>query len=199
MHTLWRIANAAGVTLALLAVTPADACTIRLPEPPLPGESDDAYRVRTEALAREQEARWLKDRQKNNLLQADWVFVARHVYWFPPSAPYKPKYRNGVPLPIPPVKFEYPAPIHFKPLTWLKGPEYSKIFKVTKDNTNCGPMALGDTTFSQEGDLFVFFARKGRISDETLIDAIAVNKINDPALIEFVAPYLTDNELSTAG
>ena len=50
-------------------------------------------------------------------------------------------------------------------------------------------MALGDTTSSKEGDLFVFFARKGRISDDTLIDAIAVDKINDPALMDLVAPY----------
>jgi hypothetical protein len=195
MPAIGQTARAAGVTMALFAVTPVDACTIRLPEPPLPGESDDAYRVRTEALAREQEVRSLKERQENDLLQADWVFVARHVYWSPP---YKPKYRNGVPLPIPPVKFEYPAPIHFKPLTWLKGPEYSQIFKVTTHNTTCGPMALGDTTFSMEGDLFVFFARKGQISDKTLIDAIAVNKINDPALIDFVAPYLSKSDLSTA-
>jgi hypothetical protein len=195
MHPLWRIANAAGVTLALLAVTPADACTIRLPEPPLPGESDDAYRVRTEALAREQKVRWLKERQENDLRRADWVFVARHISWSPT---YKPKYRNGVPLPIPLPKFQYPAPMHFKPLTWLKGPEHNKTFKLSTYNTSCGPMALGDTTFSEEGDLFVFFARKGRISDDTLIDAIALDKINDPALIDFVRPYRSKSEPSIA-
>ena len=186
MRALWRFTQTAGVTLALFAVTPAIACTIRPPEPPLPGESDDNYRIRTETLAREQETRWLKERQERNLLQADWVFVAKQVYWSPP---YKTKYRNGVRLPVPPPKFEYPAPRHYKPLTWLKGPEHSEIFKVTTDNTTCGLMALGDTTSSMEGDLFVFFASKGRISDDTLIDAIAIDRINDPALMGLVAPY----------
>lgn len=186
MRALWRIAQTAGVTLALFAVSPANACTIRLPEPPLAGESDGAYRARIEALEREQQTRWLKERQENGLQRADWVFVGRQILWSPT---FKPRYRNGMPVPVPLPKFEYPAPRYFKPLTWLKGPEYSKIFKVSTGNTSCGPMALGDTTSSKEGDLFVFFARKGRISDDTLIDAIAVDKINDPALMDLVAPY----------
>ena len=186
MRALGRIAHVAGVIVAMLSVSPANACTIRQPEPPLPGEGDDAYRVRTETLAREQQARWLKERQEYNLQQADWVFVARHISWAPH---YKQRYRNGVPVPVPLPEIDYRAPMHFKPLTWLKGPKLSKAFKVSTYNTSCGPMALGDTTFSAEGNLFVFFARKGRISDDTLIDAIAVEKINDPALKDFVAPY----------
>lgn len=195
MKRFGRSIGITGAAFALLSVSPANACSIAPPEPPLPGESVQDYRIRTDALERENEARWLKERQERNLEQADWVFVAQHIAW-PPT--YRTRYRNGVPVPVPPIKFEYPAPIHFKPLKWLKGPEYSKLFKVTTENTSCGPMALGDTTFSAEGDLFVFFARKGRISDATLIDAIAVNKINDAALIDFVAPYRSKNELSIA-
>ncbi len=184
MLAFGRILEIAIVGLALFSVSPAVACSIAPPEPPLPGESDQDYRARTEAVGRENEARWLKERQERNLQAADWVFVARHIYWSPP---YKPKYRNGVPAPI--LLPEYPLPTYFKPLTWLKGPELSKTFKVKTYDTTCGPMALGDTTFSTEGDMFVFFARKGRISDDTLIDAIAVDKVNDPALMDFVAPY----------
>lgn len=186
MELVGRIFGIAGASVALLSVSPANACSIAPPEPPHQGESDQDYHIRTEALARENEARWLKERQERNVQQADWVFVARHIQWSPP---YKPKYRNGAPVPIPPIKFDYPVPVHFKPLTWLKGPELSKTFKVSTYNTSCGPMSLGDTMFSEVGDLFVFFARKGRISDDTLIDAIAVDKINDSALVDLVAPY----------
>jgi hypothetical protein len=184
-----RIFRAIVATWAVFAVSPADACSIAPPQPPLPGESDKDYHTRTEALAHENEVRWLKERQEGNLQRADWVFVARHVEWSPPYNPSKPKYRNGIPVIIPRPKFEYPTPTYFKPLRWLKGPEYSKVFKVETFNTSCGPMSLGDTKFSEHGSLFVFFARKGRITDNTLIDAIAVDKINDPALIDFVRPY----------
>jgi hypothetical protein len=188
MTRFGRIVRITVAALALFAVSPANACSLRPPEPLLPGESDQDYRTRTEALARENEVRWLKERQENRLQRADWVFVARHVDWPPPNKPRKPKYRNGVLVIAPQPMFGSTAR-HFKPLRWLQGPEYNKIFKVERHNTNCGPKALGDTTFSNEGNLFVFFARKGPISDDTLIDAIAVDKINDPALMDFVRPY----------
>jgi len=50
-------------------------------------------------------------------------------------------------------------------------------------------MSLGDTTGSDTGDLFVFFAHKRPLSANTIIDAIAVGSITDPALTDFVAKY----------
>lgn len=53
----------------------------------------------------------------------------------------------------------------------------------------CGPMSFGDTSHSQPGDLYLFFARKGSVSEATLIDAIALDSIDHPALTAFVAKH----------
>lgn len=53
----------------------------------------------------------------------------------------------------------------------------------------CGPMSFGDTSQSQPGDHYLFFARKGPLTETTLIDAIALDSIDHPALNAFVAQY----------
>ena len=50
-------------------------------------------------------------------------------------------------------------------------------------------MSFGDTDHSQPGSLYLFFARKGPLSEKTLIDAIALDAIDHPALAAFVAKY----------
>jgi len=156
------------------------------PPPPNPGETQQAYRARIDAEQREQQARWFRERQAGNLERADVIFIARDTPWSPP---YRPQWRSGRLLPPKLIPFSYPMPTYFKPIAWFRGGKATGLFKVTGGNTSCGPYSLGDTTFSQTGQLFVFFAHKGPLNDKTLIDAIAVDKINDPALMDFVAPY----------
>jgi hypothetical protein len=50
-------------------------------------------------------------------------------------------------------------------------------------------MSFGDTSQSQPGDHYLFFARKGPLTEATLIDAIALDSIDHPALNAFVAQY----------
>ena len=102
-----------------------------------------------------------------------------------------PRARPGRPPPPVPLPrlIPYPAPTYFKPIDWFRGAKTTALFKVSRSNTSCGPMSLGDTTFSQAGSLYVFFARNGPLTERTLIDAIAVDKITDPVLIDFVAGY----------
>ena len=173
------------VAVAAMA-SPARACMPPLLDPMLPGETQDAYRARTDILQRERAAKWLKERQTDDLQRADAVFVARDTWWSPPP---RPRLRGGRPLPPKIMVIPYPAPSYFKPVDWFRGPRTRALFRVTTSNTSCGPMSIGDTTFSQEGKLFVFFARKGPLSEKTLIDAIAIDRIDDPVLMEFIAPH----------
>jgi hypothetical protein len=55
--------------------------------------------------------------------------------------------------------------------------------------SSCGLRGLGDTSNSQPGNLYLFFARKGPVSEATLIDAITLDPIDHPALNAFVARY----------
>ncbi len=184
MH--WRVGLLACVAATALAALPVRACLPMPPDPPLPGESDAAYKVRTEALQRERTATWLKERQADALQRADAIFVARDIDWWPPE---KPRLRNGRPLLPRPIVIPYPAPSWYKPIDWFRGTPSRGLFRVDRTQTDCGAMSIGDTTFSQTGNLFIFFAHKGPLSQRALIDAIAVDRINDPALMEFVAKY----------
>ena len=176
-----------------LSTLPAKACVIWT-EPPLPGETNSAYEIRVEALRRRQAAESLKDRQVRALEQAQLIFIARDTDWRPPyPSPPVQKARPGrpppfVPPPRPPV-IEYPAPSYYKPIDWFRGMRSTRVFRVRGSNTSCGPMSIGDTTNGSEGDLYVFFARKGPLSEKTLIDAIALDAIDHPALAAFVAKY----------
>lgn len=175
------------------AASPASACSIAMPRPALPGESPEAYKTRVAEQERKQTEEWMRTRQANMLKHADLIFVGRDTAW---AQRYRPsptrRDRAGRPLPprpVPPILIEIPAPSYYKPIDWLRGARSTTLFKVSRSNTTCGSMSIGDTTYSQPGNLYVFFARKGPLSENTLIDAIALDKIDDPALVPFVAKY----------
>lgn len=182
----WRVAAPAFLLATTMLAPDAQACMPMPPEPRLEGESDAAYKTRTDTLLRERQAAWFKERQTDDLQRAAIIFVARDTDWWPTP---KPRYRNGRPLPPVVPMLHYPAPSYFKPIDWFRGPKSTGLFKLTPDNTSCGPMGVGDTTWSQTGNLFVFFAKKWPATGDTLIDAIAVDKIDDPVLLPFVAKY----------
>lgn len=154
------------------------------PEPRLEGESDQAYQARVDTLRREQAERWLKERQAVALRRAEVIFIARDTAWYPDA---RPRVRNGRLLPLRPLS--YPAPSYFKPLAWFRGRRTTDLFQLRAGYSSCGPMGFGDTTSSRHGDRFVFFARKGRVTQDSLIDAIAIDKIDDPALLAFVMKH----------
>lgn len=184
---IMRVAASACLAALAFVALPAAACVPVPPIPPLPGESQEAYRARSDAEQKAQAARWFKERQTNALQNADVIFIARDTDWWPTP---KLRYRNGRPLPPVLPLIPYPAPSYYKPIAWFRGARTTGLFKVERDNTSCGPMSLGDTTFSRTGQLFVFFAKKGPLNKRgTLMDAIAVDRIDDPALMEFVARY----------
>ncbi|MCW4463249.1 hypothetical protein OK349_16165 [Sphingomonas sp. BT-65] len=189
-----HIALTAALNAAALVASPVWACSIAPPPPPLVGESPEAYKVRVAELDRRQTETWLRTRQTTALQHAALIFVARDTAWTPPYRPPPTRrVRAGQPIPppvpLPKVRYAYPAPSYFKPIGWFRGPRPQALFRVNRSMTTCGAMSIGDTTHSAPGNLYVFFARKGPLSEKTLIDAIAVDSIDDPALVAFVAKY----------
>ncbi|RYD48896.1 MAG: hypothetical protein EOP60_14845 [Sphingomonadales bacterium] len=184
---IWRTGMTAFFTAMALAGSPAMACTPAPVEPRLAGEDEQIYRTRVDALERTRAARWKKQRQESALERADLIFIAGDTPWSPP--PYRLRMRNGLVMPPQIRPIPYPAPSYFKPVAWLRGPKTTDLFQLVADNTSCGPMGVGDTTYTRPGKRYVFFARKGRVTRETLIDAIALDKIDDPALIAFVEQH----------
>ena len=182
----WRAATLGFVLLASTNGVAAYACQPAIPEHRIEGESDQAHKARVDTLVRDREAAWFKQRQIDDLQRATVVFIARDTDWWPMP---RQRYRNGRPLPPVIPKFRYPASSYFKPIDWLRGGKSTDLFAVERYYTSCGPMSLGDTNFSEKGQLFVFFASKWPANRDTLIDAIALDKINDAALMGFVAPY----------
>ena len=185
---MWRIGFGACLAAAMLAAVPARACTpVPLP-PPQPGETQEAYQARVAAEQREQAVRWVKERQADDLQRADLIFIGRTTDWYPPYR--MPRLRPGQPPPpIPMPRFGFPMPSYFKPVAWFRGGPSTDLFSLRGSNTSCGPMGFGDTLSATKGDLFVFFARKGPLSQRTMIDAIALGSIVDPALVDFVTKY----------
>ena len=174
--------------------TPASACSIRF-EPPLEGESDEAYRVRIEQLEKVQAEQYAKQRQTDALENAKLIFIARKTEWTPPPPKARKKLRPGEPpRPIALPNFEFPMPSYFKPIAWFRGGEITDLFQIRAYNTSCGVIGFGDTTASLPGETFLFFARKSPLSQDTLIDAIAMDKIDNPALVEFVDRHRNSKE-----
>lgn len=167
----------------------ANACSPPPVDPPLQGESVETYKARLEAEDKAKLAHFLADRQTVNLKRADSIFIARETA----RAPRRPaEARNGRSLPPRSVPTEYPYPIYFKPVKWFRGTSTGALFRVTLGITTCGPWGVGDASSSRLGQHLLFFGRKGLLTEKVLIDAIAVDKINDPALTAFVTRYRAD-------
>lgn len=180
--------------IALLASAPALACMPAPAEPRLPNESNEAYRTRVAEIEKANTIRWAKERQER-ALEADIIFIARNRDWSPPPPPQpRVKLRPGqVPPPVPPpvpVLFDpYNPKFYFKPVAWFRGDKVTDLFVTHTSMTTCGFQGFGDVQFPQPGDLFVFFANKVPLTEDALIDAIAFDKIDNPALVEFIAQY----------
>ena len=154
----------------------ANACSPPPVDPPLQGESVETYKARLEAEDKAKLAHFLADRQTVNLKRADSIFIARETA----RAPRRPAEARN------------PYPIYFKPVKWFRGTSTGALFRVTLGITTCGPWGVGDASSSRLGQHLLFFGRKGLLTEKVLIDAIAVDKINDPALTAFVTRYRAD-------
>lgn len=199
------IALAASLGASLL-VSAAWACTPpRLP-PELPGESSDAYWARVERHRRHEVLAQAKLRVADGLRSADQIFIAQDTIWQPPARPLpvrrkakkpvqrpsggsvvRPQWKSVAPPPID--RTDFGSPSYFVPVDWIRGTPSGRPFTVQRSASFCGPESFGDTSHSQPGDRFLFFARKGPVSEATLIDAIALDSIDHPALTAFVAKY----------
>lgn len=179
--------------VAAFIALPTQACVITMP-PPLPGESPQAYQTRVAEERRQEAERWAKARQADALREADRIFIGRYTFWSPPYRPAPVRRaRPGqppplVPLPAPP-RIKFPLSSYYEPIDWFRGAPSTALFRVRGENTSCGPTSIGDTAGGSEGALYLFFARKGPLSEKTLIDAIALDKIDDPVLLAFVEKH----------
>lgn len=196
---------ALAASLSMLLIDSSAAACKPAPRPPeLPGESSKAYAARLRQLDLEQ----MRLRVEAGLQSAETVFIARDYVWQPPARPLpvRPKVRSSVrrpaaPLvnrphwkPVPP-----PPPLNDRtgiggssyvaPIDWFRGTRSFPPFAIERAYSFCGPMSFGDTDHSQPGDLYLFFAKKGPVSEATLIDAIALDSIDHPALNAFVAKH----------
>lgn len=184
----WRSVLPGLFLAATCFALPAHACVPAMLPPQRPDESQDAYKTRVDAEMRRQAEQWAIERQANAVSEADLIFVGRTTDWWPPAR--MPKLRPGQRVPPPVlVPLVFPAPVYFKPVAWFRGEPSTDLFALRGSTTSCGPIGFGDTGAAMKGDLYVFFARKGPLSQKTMIDAISVDAITDPALIEFVAKY----------
>jgi len=202
------IALTATLSAVAFVAPSAWACTIPLPPPQLPGESEKAYEARLVELSRKEDRERTQARQVEALWQAGLIFIARDTIWTPPHLPApvhrplarpvkrlvgravaRPLGRTIPPPPAPRGRIDTSAPLYFNPVAWFRGQPSQAPFHVERIKTMCGLIGVGDTVHSQPGNLYVFFARKGPLSEKTLIDAIAVDKIDDPALAAFVAKH----------
>ena len=170
---------AIALSVAALASSQAWACA-RAPTPPrLSGESTEAYAARIGELNYKRELESARMRQAEGLRGADFIFIARDT-----AAPnrtsttYRPTGARAA-----------PPPAYYKPIDWFRGQRSTASFRVQRSMTMCGILSFGDTSPSRPGNLYLFFARKGPLSEKTMIDAIALDKIDDPALSTFVAKY----------
>ncbi len=193
---------------AAATLEPASACKIPPPPPQLKGESTAAYDARLVRLYREREMTRAQARIARGLADADLIFIARDSIWQPPARPLpvrskvrpsvrrpvgtqvaRPHWRPVPPPPAPKTRIFLSDPSYFAPIGWFHGTPMRARFKVGRSKTSCGLRGLGDTSHSQPGDLYLFFARKGPVSEATLIDAIALDSIDHPALNAFVAKH----------
>jgi hypothetical protein len=187
---IWRWPVLVCFAASLIAASPVLGCMPALLPPRQAGETDEAYRARIEQEQLSQEAEWLHERQVEGLRSADLIFVARKI---DRPAPLRRQSQRGRLLPLPPVRFLPFPPIYFRTGSWFRGHASQAIFRVSTSNTTCGPMSLGDTMRGDTGALYVFFARAGPVDEARLIDAIAIDRINDPALLDFVARFRNES------
>lgn len=188
-----RFALASCLAGAALAAIPAHAC---VPEPMREGESPAEH----EARLVQQRDRWEKEREASALRKAASIFIAREAtseimdeeLAKARAAQPDQRSRRHVPPPPPPV-LRSPDLSYYRPIAWFRGAGPDAMFPLTVDWTSCGSFRLGDTGSGEDGALYIFFADEGPISAETLFEAIAVNRIADPALFEFAARYRPGN------
>lgn len=179
----------AGLASSIIVANPASACTPpRPPEPQPEGESLSAYQARIEKMKHEYDE-WRKQRALN----APIIFISRkaNTAFFQQeaekleAAQSKPK-KHGQPPPPPP---QFRLIGYFQPIAWVKGTGAQAILLIKTPITGCGYEPLGDTESAKEGEHLIFFAQDGPISENTLIDAIAIDKITEPELLELVARH----------
>lgn len=182
-----------GAIGAIIIADPASACLPPVPEPRLAGESDLAYHARAEKMSREYEEQ-RSSRRQQSALSAPILFIAREAsadFYRQEAAKWaasQPKPKPGEP-PVPPPPPQVPIPLYFQPVTSIKGARSPQIFRI-ETHMACGSYwSLGDTRSTGEGTYFLFSAREGPISENTLIDAIVIDMITEPELVKLVAAH----------
>ncbi len=188
-----RIALAAALSAVSLTSSPVLACATVIRDRQRPGESLEAYEARLTKIERREARRYIRERQSTSLRNANMIFIGREVEVpMPKRNPLPPAEQTDpstVTITAQRIEVASPRRVYFKPTDWLRGQPSSETFSIGGSLSNCGFRSLGDTSDSQPGDLYLFFARKGPVSEATLIDAIAVDSIDHPALNAFVVKY----------
>lgn len=190
---LRTLALSAVIIGSVIVADPASACLPPVPEPRLAGESDLAHQARVEKVSREYEEQ-RSIRRQQSALSAPILFIAREAsadfyrHEAEKWAASQPKPKPGE-SPIPPPPPQVPMPLYFQPVAWINGTGSPAIFRI-ETHMACGSYwSRGDTRSAGEGARFLFSAQEGPISENTLIDAIAIDKITAPELVKLVAAH----------
>jgi len=184
-------ALSAGLAGSIMLANSALACVPDPRQSQQEGESVDAYQARIGKLERER-SEW----RQRGALKAPTLFIARaatadfldqEAAERRASEPSPPAEPGEQPVVIPPPPLAVTGPRYFRPITWLRGTGSQDLVRIETRQTSCGYMSMGDTLFAKDGVDYVFAAREGPISENTLIDAIAIDRITEPELVALVA------------
>jgi hypothetical protein len=179
-------ATALGVAVLALAQI-AQACP---PPPPLPGsqriegESDAAYRARLEQLQQAEAVRVAAERHQSHVAREAWMWLtAAQVVVVRISGisqgPFPGQHsRNSGTTPV----------ARLQVLERSRGQGSDRQFQLSyAGDTSCGPYGPIRLHDSTQGQLFVVFAREGRLGMDTVIEAVREDEAVDPATLALFA------------
>ncbi len=173
------------MVLALLALAQvANACP---PPPPLPGsqriegEGDEAYRVRFERLQQAERARVAAELHQSRLSRQTLAWLtAEQVAVVQVAGISRTAYRDGSPGASPAARLRV--------LLRHRGEGSNRQFLLGyQGNTSCGPYGPIRLDGLAEGQLFVVFARPGRLGMDTVTEVVREDEAVTPATLALFA------------
>lgn len=174
------------MTLAMLATAPlAHACP---PPPPLPGsqridgESDAAYRVRFEQLQQAERVRVAAELRQSRLSRQTLAWLtAEQIVVVEVAGISRTAYRDGSDGASPAARLR----VVLRERVRGGGSGSNGQFLLGyQGNTSCGPYGPIRLDGLAEGQLFVVFARAGRLGMDTVIEAVREDEAVNPATLD---------------
>jgi hypothetical protein len=203
---LHRVLTTASFVAAAFLPAQLFACSIAPLSPPLPNESTDSYRVRTQNEVIARDNRIMREKAEE---QTSWFDNARAIILyrtietpFPEDEAYARKIARwkksgskGPPPPLKPVTFDFfgPQKTTLVPIETVRRLKTRASTLVTQNrliNTSCGPQPDGWLYGSPPGDIhLVFFGNDGGYTDRNIIWTVSRENATDPRIKSIFARW----------